>query len=71
MPLPKAKSGNQLVVMIEDRYSRPPRTIPTTKTKATHIATIFLEIWVLPYGIPKLVLTEKGPQFVVKFFSAL
>lgn len=47
------------------------RLIPTPKTKTTHIATIFLKKWVLPYEIPTLVLTDKGPQIVEKLFLEL
>ena len=70
-PLPKTKQGNQFVVVLTDRYSKLTRAIPTGKTTATTVATIFVDHWVIPYGIPNYVLTDNGPQFVAKFFASV
>lgn len=70
-PLPRTTSGNQYAIVITDRYSKVTRAIPTSKTASTHAANIFFEHWVIPYGIPKYLLTDNGPQFTSKFFAMI
>lgn len=70
-PLPKTTLGIQYVVGITYSYSKMIRTFLTTKKTAAHIVSVFWENFVMVYGIPKYVLTEKEPQFVGKFFTNL
>ena len=70
-PLPRSKKGNRFITVMTDRYSKLTRAVPSTKTTAPQVALIFLDNWVIPYGIPSYVLTDNGPQFTSKFFACL
>lgn len=45
--------------------------IPAKNTTPTRIADLFMEHWVVDFGIPSRVLTVNGPQLTSKFFSTL
>lgn len=68
-PLSKLTSGNQHVAVIRDWVSNLTWTIPTTTRKAKKVGTIFLDRWVMPYGITPYALTDSGTQFVREFFT--
>lgn len=70
-PPPKSTHENQLVVVMTDRHSKLTRAVPTTQTTALHVASIFYDHWIIPYGIPDHLLTENSNQFVSKFFATL
>lgn len=70
-PLPKTESGTQFVVAMMDRFSKFTREIPATERTASHIASVFLYHLVFLHGIPQFILSDNGPQFLYKFFSAL
>lgn len=42
-----------------------------TKITATRYEEIFVYGSIIPYGIPKFMLTDNGPQFVSKLFTAV
>lgn len=42
-----------------------------TKTKAIHVADVFIDNWIILYGISNYLLSDYGPQFVSKFFGAI
>lgn len=52
-----------------DSFSKLTKAIPTTKTTATAVATIFLERLGINFDVPIKVLTDNGPQFTSKVFS--
>lgn len=54
-----------------DRHPKLLRALPTAQTSATHVSNILLEHWSIPFGIPSYVLTDDGPQFVIKRFAAI
>lgn len=68
-PLSKTRQGNQYICLITDRYSKLMRAISTFKTSETHMADIFVDYWVVPFGIPTYLLMDNGPQFVGKFLT--
>lgn len=70
-PFPAAESGNQHILVITDRFSKLAQVTPLVSTTAPAVANAFVENWVIPYGIPKFVLSDNGPQFVAKFFEAI
>lgn len=45
------------------------RVFPTNKTTATDVGQIFVDHWVIPFDIPKRLLTDIGPQLVGKVFN--
>lgn len=66
-PLSKTKSGNKYKEVMTDRYSKLTRVIPTKRKTATDVVLIFVDHWVIPYGIPRWLLTDNGPKFVQNF----
>ena len=45
--------------------------MPLQSKKAPVVANALLEHWILPYGVPKHVLSDNGPQFVGKVFTTI
>lgn len=70
-PLLKTQQGNQYIVMITDKYSKLTRAIPNSKILSTHMSNIFLDHWIIPFGIPSYLLTDNGPQIVRKLFATV
>jgi len=68
-PLPRTKNHKRFILVINDRYTKTARAIPMEKTTAPHVAAAFLNNWVFPYGIPKSILSDNGPQFISEFFE--
>lgn len=67
--LSKARTVNEYIVVITDRYYKLTRVIPTKTATATDVAQILIGDCVILYGIPKRLLTDNGPQLVGKFFN--
>lgn len=57
-PLPRTKPGNQVLVIITDCYNKRTRLILTPNLLSTDITHIFLNHWVVPYGIPDIILSD-------------
>lgn len=70
-PFSKTESSNQHVFVLIDQYANLNRAISVTAVSSTNATTIFIYIWVIQYGISACLLTEKGLQFVSKFFAAV
>lgn len=68
-PLPKMKTDRRVIVVIIERLSTVAKSTPTTKTKATTVATIFSNDWIANFGIPSKVLTKNGPLFKFKIIQ--
>lgn len=66
--LQKMLSTNQFSLGRNDRYMKLPRPVLTSITTALHIASLFLDGWVLPYGIPEHILMARETQFISEFF---
>lgn len=62
--LAKTKNGNQFMVIMDDQYFKLTITVPTWKTSATHMASIFYDNGILPYRIPTYILRDNGSKFV-------
>lgn len=59
-PLSNTLGGNQFVPVMTDRYKTLPRAVPKFKMTTLHIASLFLDKWVIQYGIPEYVLKNIG-----------
>lgn len=69
--LPKTKTSSGFIIVMTNRCSKLTRAIPTKKTTATDVAHILVEDWAVPYDVPIQLLTNNGPEFAGKFFSAV
>lgn len=70
-PLFQMENGNHFVIISTDCYSKLTLAVSTAKTSTSFVLTISFENWILPYGIPLVVLTDGSLQFVVKLFEIL
>ena len=70
-PLIKREKGCTDILVITDRFSKLARVVPLQSTKAPVVANALLEHWILPYGLPKHVLSDNGPQLVGKVFTTI
>lgn len=71
VPLLKRLNGNWLVLVMKGRCATSRRGLSTSKTIASHTASLFMESWTIPYGIPDHVLTDNGTHFISKYFQLL
>lgn len=59
------------LLLMTDRFSKLNRSHSLELNTASVVASLFIENWVLVYRALFYMLTDKGPQFVVKFFDAV
>lgn len=72
--LPSLRStvnGNQSVIVMTNRCLKLTRAMPTGKTSSSNLASLFIDSWIIAYGIPRYVQTDNGVQFLSKSFSSL
>jgi Integrase zinc binding domain len=68
-PLTTTPRGNRFLLVVTDRFTKLTRAYPLASTTADVVARTFFEGWVAAgYGIPHVLLTDNGTQFVSKFF---
>ena len=68
-PLPRS-NGMDAIVVIVDRFTKMIRLkVTTTNISSEEIATIYRdEIWKI-HGVPRTILSDRGPQFALKFME--
>lgn len=62
---------NVILILMTDRYSKMKIEIVTSRTTVTHVSNALLNHYILPYGIPEYLLTDKGSHFVSTFIAIL
>lgn len=67
----KTKTSNQFILIMTDRLLKLTKAIPMTNNTATIVATNFIQDWIAKFRILLRSLTEKGPQFMFKWFQAI
>jgi len=70
-PLTETKTGNVILVIIVDRFSKLVRAVPLAGINATDVSSAFCRDWIYVYGPPDTVLTDNGPQFASPFFQGV
>ena len=70
-PLPVTRSGNRFILTMMDRYSRMIKMVPLPTVTANCIAMEFRQHWLLNYGIPEQILTDRGTNFTGLIFNIL
>lgn len=61
-PLPECKGFRYLLVCV-DRFSRWPEAYPLVDITSVSVATAFLTGWISRFGIPSVMVTDRGRQF--------
>ena len=69
--MPVTKSGNRYILTIMDRYSRMVKCICIPSITAVAVAEAFRNHWLLQYGTPKFILSDRGSQFTGLIFEVL
>ncbi|CAH8608307.1 unnamed protein product [Schistosoma intercalatum] len=69
-PLPPSHGYDHILTCI-DRFTRWPEAIPITSITAETVAHRFVERWIVLYGCPSTVTTDRGQQFESALFSSL
>lgn len=67
----KTATGNQFVFIMTDLNSKLTRAVPTSKTSALHVPSIFCNHLIAAYKIPAYLLTNNGTQFVSQIFETI
>ena len=70
-PLPVTKSGNRYVLTMMDRFSRMIKLVPVPVQTASCVAMAFRTNWLLQYGTPDKILTDRGSNFTGLIFNIL
>ena len=70
-PMPVTKTGNRYVLTMMDRFSRFVKLVPLPVQSATCVAMAFRSNWLLQYGTPEKILTDRGSNFTGLTFSIL
>lgn len=63
-PLPTTVRGYTVVLVIIDHFSRWVELAPLRKAEAADVAAILRDRWVPQHGVPQVLLSDNGPQFV-------
>ena len=68
-PLPRSQ-GYDMICVIVDRFTKMIKVIPTTSSVTSEgVARIFRDNVFRSHGIPRIVISDRGPQFVSKFMQ--
>lgn len=66
-PLQQTMTDNRYIEVMTNRFPKLTKAITTSKITTIVLATIFIEHWVMNFGIPSTVFTGNGPQSRSKF----
>lgn len=69
-PVDKSRKGNSFILTIQDDLSKFSTAVPLADHTANTIAKAFVENFVCHHGIPKAIVTDQGPDFMSKIFTA-
>ena len=70
--LPRSQKGNDSIWVIVDRLTKVAHFVPVkTKTDAEKLADLYVEHILRLHGAPSSIVSDRGPQFVSRFWEAL
>jgi transposase InsO family protein len=67
--LSRTLDGNKYVLTFQDELSKYTLAIPIKQQDASKIARDFVEEFILKFGIPQMVLTDQGSNFMSEVFT--
>jgi len=62
---------NKYLMTFQDKWSKYTVAVPITQQDAKTVARVFVEEIVLKFGIPQVILTDKGSKFLSDLFTNL
>jgi hypothetical protein len=69
-PLPASSDGHMYLLTIIDRSTRWFEAVPLQNIKASKCADAFIANWVVGFGVPATVTTDRGAQFTSTLWTA-
>lgn len=69
-PLPPSRGFNYLLTVI-DRATRWPEAFPISDATSASCASAFLLGWIARFGVPEIITSDRGPQFISSFWNSL
>jgi len=70
-PIPATNAGNRFILVIPDRFSKLTKCVALRRITAISVASAMIDVCVAHYGPPDRILSDQGPQFMPKFFTAV
>jgi len=70
-PLPQTAGGETHLLTVIDRTTRWPEVLPIKGTTAQVVADGFVQLWVSRFGVPAVVTTDRGAQFLSNTWACL
>jgi len=70
-PLPQSAEGHTHLLTVIDRTTRWPEVLPIKGTTAQVVADGFVQVWVSRFGVPAVVTTDRGAQFLSSTWACL
>ena len=71
-PLPKSKTGKDMILVVIDRLTKMAHFIPTQSTVTSkETADLFLQNIFRQHGLPSTIVSDRDPRFTAKFWTAL
>ena len=71
MKMPKTKGGNGYIVVFMDYLTKWPEAFATPDQTSLTIARLFVEKIVSRHGVPRQLLSDRGPAFLSKLFLGI
>ena len=70
--LPTTQKGNDSIWVIVDRLSKVAHFIPVKTTHRPHqYADLYIQNILRLHGVPKRIVSDRGPQFIARFWEQL
>lgn len=70
-PFLKTVQGSHYALVSTHRYSKLTQAVPTSRTTVTHVVTVLVYHWLIPYSISPYLLTDNGVRFVSESFATV
>ena len=57
-------SGNKLILMITDAFTKYTKLVPLLNKEASTVARAFFERWICRFGVPTVIISDRGKEFL-------
>lgn len=68
-PLPEDNCGHKYILTIQDELSKYVEGYPITNKESITVAKSFVQNFILKYGVPNEILTDRGTEFMSQLFK--
>lgn len=68
-PLPRAENGDRYILSILDHFSRYLEMVAIPDQTSETVAAALVRRWILKYGVPDVILSDQGTNFMSELFS--